>query len=57
MCHNGDIYKYTVKGDADTDEADFLLELLYKALYNNNRKEVEKTIGRLRKAGVNLEIL
>ena len=57
VCHNGDIYKYTVKGDADTDEADFLLELLYKALYNNNRKEVEKTIGRLRKAGVNLEIL
>ena len=57
VCHNGSIFKYSVKKTANLEEADFFLELLQKEIYNQNEKGIKKAIEDLKTVGVDLEII
>ena len=62
VCHNGNIYKYTILGDFNEIIVDSLLEKINNLVYNKNKlndfnTQLNKYINLLYKENVNLEVI
>lgn len=57
LCHNGQIYKYSVDKDINDEfAASFYLANLGTAVYNNDKKETERIIKVLGQLGIRMEV-
>lgn len=58
ICHNGLIFRYSVNGELfSVSQSGFFLDLLEKALYNENERKVDQVLVCLRNVGVEMEVL
>jgi uncharacterized protein YaaR (DUF327 family) len=57
VCHDGTVYKYHVKPNADIDIVDQKLAKLAGAMYNKENAEIASIIKEITQYGVDLEIL
>ena len=57
-CHNGNVYKYRVLGKYDNNEVNYLLDILNRDIYNDNRKQyrITRVIDELKKHNVDMEV-
>lgn len=57
ICHDGRIYKYSVKEDfSDYTFAKMRLERLGDAVYNNNREKIQRALEALEEIGIIMEV-
>ena len=58
ICHNGLIFKYFVNDEKfSMSQSSFFLDLLEKALYNEDEKKISNTLICLKNNGVEMEVL